>query len=191
VQPVVSIVAPADGMLTRAGVVTVSGMVQSNQNIPTVTLTVNGVDLQVAVSNGIFSGNITLNDGLNIISARGGSVGTDAVHNITFLEGRSAPVKVQKGAAVSPSLDFSGVVVRADGVGYKPYVDMIVTLYGIIDAASGQYRILGSTSTRGDGVYQFHLENGTASPAGVQSLFQQLGNGAAVPMKIVVSDPRS
>jgi hypothetical protein len=191
VQPVVSIVAPADGMLTRAGVVTVSGMVQSNQNIPAVTLTVNGVDLQVAVSNGIFSGNVTLNDGLNIISARGGSVGSDPVNKITFLEGRSVPVKVQKSAAVSPSLDFSGVVVRADGVGYRPYVDMIVTLYGIVDAASGQYRILGSTSTRGDGVYQFHLENGTAASAGVQSLFQQLGNGATVPMKIVVSDPRS
>jgi hypothetical protein len=190
VQPVVTIVSPGDGMITAVGSVTVTGMVESSENISAVTMTVNGIDRQVAVTNGVFTGTVSLNEGLNVISARAGNVSSDTTNNISYLEGRSVPVKVQKGAALSPSLDFTGVISRADGTAYKPYVDLIVTLYGKIDANSG-YRIIASASVRGDGLYQFHLENGSTAPAVIQSLFQEMGKGNTVPMKVVVSDPRS
>ena len=190
VQPVVTIVSPGDGMLTAAGSVTVTGMVESTENISSVTMAVNGIDRQLVVTNGVFTDTVFLNDGLNLISARAGNVVYDTTNNISFLEGISVPVKVQKGAAVSPSLDFTGVISRADGTAYKPYVDLIVTLYGKIEATSG-YRIIASASVRGDGLYQFHLENGSTAPAVVQSLFLQLGKGNSVLMKVVVSDPRS
>jgi hypothetical protein len=190
VQPTVAIVTPADGMITRAGSLTVVGMVESTQSLASVTLTLNGVDQQVPVVNGTFSATVNLSDGLNVISARGGTVWNDTANNILYREGNSLPVKVQMGASLTPSLDFSGVVMRSDGTGYQPYVDMIVTLYGMVEAGAG-YRIIDSVSVRGDGVYQFHLENGATASATLQSLFQQLGNGTAVPMKIVVSDPRS
>ena len=190
VQPVVSIVSPANGMITRAGSVMVTGMVESSEAILTATLTINGVDQQVDLANGVFTVAATLKDGINVIFARAGNVSVDAVTNISYFEGRSEAVKVSKGASVSQSLDFSGVVFRADGTTYKPSVDMIVTLYGITDA-SARYRIIDSVSVRSDGLYQFHLENGSTATAGVKALFQQLGSGVQVPMKVVVSDPRS
>jgi hypothetical protein len=186
VQPTITIVSPADGMITGAGTVTVTGMVASSQNINSVTLTLNGVDQQVQVTNGLFSATVTLASGLNLITARGGSVWADTASNVNYLEGRSLPVKVTRGG--TPSLDFSGVVMRADGTAYKPYVDMIVTLWA--DTGAG-FRVLDSTSVRGDGVYQFHLVNGTSASAGVGSLFRLLGQGQEVPIKVVVSDPRS
>jgi len=186
VQPTVTVVSPADGMITGVGTVTVTGMVESSQIITSVTLTLNGVDQQVPVTNGVFSTTVSLASGLNLITARGGSVWTDTASNVYYLEGRSLPVKVTKGG--TPTLDFSGVVMRSDGKGYTPYVDLIVTLWA--DTGAG-FRVLDSTSVRGDGVYQFHLANGTSASAGVSSLFQLLGQGQAVPIKVVVSDPRS
>jgi len=191
VQPSVTVVSPADGMITQAGSVTVTGMVETTENLTTVTLTVNGVDQQLPLSNGVFSASVALKDGFNVISARAGDVATDTTNNISYLEGRSLPVKVQKGAALSPSLDFSGVVMRSDGIGFTPYVDLIVTLYAMTDAGSGEYRILGAVSVGVDGLYQFHLENGASASAVLQTLFQLLGQGNAVPVKVVVSDPRS
>jgi hypothetical protein len=190
VQPVVSIVSPANGMITRAGSVTVTGMVETSEAILTATLTINGVDQQVSLTKGVFTVAATLKDGINVIFARAGKVLIDTPNNISYFEGRSEAVKVSKGASVSESLDFTGVVFRADGTTYKPNVDMIVTLYGITDA-SARYRVIDSVSVRIDGLYQFHLENGSAATTGVKALFQQLGSGVSVPMKVVVSDPRS
>jgi hypothetical protein len=102
--PKLELVAPVDGLQTAGASVEVVGVV----NDPMVTLArlvVNGVEQEVAVSNGRFSGSINLNSGINSISASA-SITIDG----QTLTGSSGVAYVQRTDAAPAKGALSGIV---------------------------------------------------------------------------------
>jgi hypothetical protein len=75
-KPTLSVTSPADGLLTRDSVVTVTGTV-SDQS--TVTVTINGAP--VTVTNGSFQGAVSVQEGTNVITIKA----TDSYNNTTTI----------------------------------------------------------------------------------------------------------
>ncbi len=188
VKPVVSIITPSDEMVTTAGSITVTGLVVPSENLTSVTLIVNGEEQDIGLTNGQFSATVALRDGVTVISARAGSTFVDHANKISYQQGQSAAVHVHKGADLPPSIDYAGMIFKADGTSYTPYPGMTVTLYCFVD---GAFRIIDSMSSGPDGLYRFHLANSISSSSVIRAVFDRIKTGNAVPMKIVISDPRS
>jgi hypothetical protein len=152
-----------------------------------VTQIVNG-KTGLGLTNGQFSATVALRDGVTVISARAGSTFVDHANKISYQQGQSAAVHVHKGADLPPSIDYAGMIFKADGTSYTPYPGMTVTLYCFVD---GAFRIIDSMSSGPDGLYRFHLANSISSSSVIRAVFARIKTGNAVPMKIVISDPRS
>ncbi|MFZ4698474.1 MAG: Ig-like domain-containing protein [Candidatus Methylumidiphilus sp.] len=183
IRPTVSLLAPATRSATAEANVTVVGTVVPAAGVVQAILSVNGEARQVNVNDGVFTATVPLQEGLNILVAHAGSDRFDAASNTQFFEGISPQVIVNRDNAAALGLDFAGVVALNDGTVRTAAVDMEVSLLVALD---GVFRTIATTTTRGDGSYQLHLQNDGAG-GDVGRLFQLLGSGQQADVKLVTN----
>ena len=116
-KPTMSVTSPADGLLTRDSVVTVTGTVSDQSSV---TVTINGAP--ATVTNGSFQGVVSLQEGTNVITIKA----TDASNNTTTIVRNIVRDSTPPSLTVSapsigiitnqPSITVSGTVTDAHAV---------------------------------------------------------------------------
>jgi hypothetical protein len=132
--PVITITSPTDGFLTNNPTITVAGTIDDT-SITSAILTLNGIDMPIAVSLGSFSEEITLSEGLNTITVRAtdinGNTGTSETITVTL--DTTAPVVTITNPANGAIFSTSSIIV-AGGIDDPFITSAILTLNGVNSA---------------------------------------------------------
>ena len=121
-KPVITLTNPQSGLLTNNLSLTVTGTAAA-VDANTVTLRVNGVASSLAVSGGIFTKNITLSEGVNIITVSGYAAGHDNDVDYQGTSGTKTVVLDTQAPVISISSPSNGKFVSTSAVTLAGTVD--------------------------------------------------------------------